>query len=258
MTTAANFRAALAANPRDLSLWLLTAHLARLTWWRLRLEDERKHGMVECSAFESVPTFALLFDREGPICTECAAGCSDFTCHCKCHKHIPGHVTQLADYLASQGDTERAEAVRGIEVVDAVSRRGLDGKAWAVREPSPTGGSRTYNWHDNYPDACREAIRRICAVFTEMCDCAKEVRPKPYALKGCPDCFGLGWRASPPFVEPKASQVRLPPSEVRLCRDCGHFGDVETFQALGGGEACPGCQGQNVSADWPFTPLSEP
>ena len=200
------------------SLPTLTAHRARLTAWRLRMEDERWHGKElcpECFGDEAqlcngpcggtgfVPTFALLWDQEGEEITECSR-CSGEFCDthfanpCKCNapdRHcwepcelgekriIPGHVNQLASYMEREGDG-RAARVRGVRVV-----KSSEG-SWAVEEPAPNGGTRTYNWK-SYSDACREAIRRIVEVFTKPCPCSKSP-----AIIGHKHCFGLGWRAT--------------------------------------------------------------
>jgi hypothetical protein len=180
------------------SLPAMTAHRARLTWWRLMMEDERWHGAEECreckgrggsgwtmpdegggsrsvctvcSGTGGVPTFALLFDREeriSPIVDQSSI------------VTIPGHASELAAYLDCAGDG-RAEAVREIRVITEEDGR------WVVT------GENVWFWSLSYAATCREAVRRIVGVFTEECPTCRtdDVHSD---CKG--PCFGLGWRAT--------------------------------------------------------------
>ena len=264
MPTVADWKAALAANPRDPSLWLLlaeylkerpdawerekcscksgahgrghcqlcnntglvpamTAHRARLTWWGLMMEDEAWHGVEDCrhcyvkrqpdGTWIRVgcincnkgkrPTFALLFDREGEECNVCEGSGFYFTTEmtvqprpcgwCIGKRIIPGHASELSTYMESEGDG-RAAKVREIRVKQC----GLSLR-WSVH-PHVPGSANSY---PTYPVACREAIRRIRAVFTELCDCCgncgnESARRAMFGDGECPKCFGLGWLATLP------------------------------------------------------------
>lgn len=148
-----------------------------LASWASAMADERWHGEDDLGDFVDIdpaPTFALLFDRE-EACKTCPtviepgygqvlrSGC--VYCDGNGKRTIPGHLSQLADWLASQGDTKRAEAVRAMRVSDqaATYRIGPYGK-WCVL---PIDDMDSWHSYRDYADAAREVLRRVAAILGE-------------------------------------------------------------------------------------------
>jgi hypothetical protein len=163
---------------------------------------------VEYRTIAVWPTFALLWDREDGTCKACegtghfgrynaALGLVCRHCNGTGKRTIPGHASELAAYLESQGDG-RAKAVREIEVRPAPKT------GWWEVFPRP---ARLANYNPEwitYAAACCEAIRCLVDVFTEKCgECAgygKEYDTECQSTDSwpCEGCFGLGWRVTPP------------------------------------------------------------
>ena len=191
--------------------YLQPPHQARLTGWLMQMLDERWHGMepcvpcgeAGCDCYKlSVPTFAMLFDRpyhscrcghDGPAHSgrpgEKDTACTDCECEAWRPVTIPGHLSQFAAMLAAAGDP-RAEQVRGLSVCKWHFPDRWD--VWC--SVTTTASQQAY---PTYPDACREVLRRLKAMFTEPCPCPTPNPPDHCEpLPDCQHCNGLGWRVT--------------------------------------------------------------
>lgn len=176
-------------------------YLAELTARMIWMLDERSHGWMhggrEC---DGGPTFALLLDRPGE--KDCSICCNrrytkpDDPClDCL----IPGHLTELAQWMTDCGDPRGEEVGRlAIEPIN----RGEDGRIAGTVGPIGQGGFIVTPGHRvayyTFPDAARELLRRLREMLTEPCEaCSPKAhwRTTHFPEEGpCPQCAGLGWR----------------------------------------------------------------